>query len=124
MNSQTDQTQAELTHLYAFMRNIFRGGLAGSIAGVLFLGLGSRAVMRISALLNPEAKGILTENENPIGEITLGGTLGLIIFIGDCFNRQLGCCWWKTATLRFPYSSSSSSLGLQAGFLPGPPAWH
>ena len=48
--------------------------VAGSgIAGVLVGGLGSRVVMRISALAAPEVRGMVTENGNVVGEITLGG---------------------------------------------------
>ena len=88
-----DRGEAELGRLYILMGEIFRGGLAGTLAGVLFLGAGSRVVMRISALLNPEARGVITENENIVGDITLGGTLGLVIFIGIFGGLVVGTVW-------------------------------
>ena len=55
------------------------GGFAGMIAG----GLGSRLAMRIAALAAPEAiQGFPTEAGARIGEITLEGTLFLILFAG------------------------------------------
>ena len=59
---------------------IIAGGSA--IAGVLIGGLGSRIVMRISALAAPEVRGMLTENGNVVGEITLAGTIALMVFAG------------------------------------------
>jgi hypothetical protein len=55
------------------------GGFAGMIAG----GLGSRLAMRIAALAAPEGiQGFPTEAGARIGEITLEGTLFLILFAG------------------------------------------
>ena len=62
------------------LRDIARGGIAGAIVGVTVGGLGGRAVMRIAAILHPDAAGALTENGNRIGDITAGGTLSLILF--------------------------------------------
>ncbi len=73
--------------------DIFRGGLAGVIAGVLFLGVGARIVMRISALLDSNAKGFITENDNIVGEITVGGTIGLVIFGGIFAGLVAGVGW-------------------------------
>jgi hypothetical protein len=91
--SSIDQGEAELARLYSLIVDIFRGGLAGTLAGVLFLGLGARIVMRISALLNPEAEGAITDNENIVGEITLAGTLELIIFAGLAGGLAVGTVW-------------------------------
>ena len=56
---------------------------AGSaIAGVLVGGICSRIVMRISALAAPEVRGMVTENGNVVGEITLAGTIALMVFAG------------------------------------------
>lgn len=52
------------------------------IAGALVGGIGSRLVMRLAALAAPEARGALTENGNLVGDITLAGTIGLMIFAG------------------------------------------
>lgn len=53
-------------------------GIAGAVVG----GIGSRLVMRLGALAAPEVHGALTENGNAVGEITLAGTIGLMIFAG------------------------------------------
>jgi len=52
------------------------------IAGALVGGIGSRLMMRLAALAAPEVYGVLTENGNVIGEITLQGTIGLMLFAG------------------------------------------
>jgi MFS family permease len=64
------------------LREIAVGGLAGLIAGIVVGGVGGRAVMRLAALLAPDAVGRFTENGNRIGTITLEGSLGLILFGG------------------------------------------
>ena len=53
-------------------------GMTGALVG----GLGSRLVMRLAALAAPEARGMLTENGNVVGEITLQGTIALMIIAG------------------------------------------
>ena len=45
--------------------------------------------MRILATLNSELSGVVTENGNISGEITVGGTIGLIIF-GGVFTGIFG----------------------------------
>lgn len=75
------------------MREITRGGLAGLIAGVLLAGIGGRLVMRLAALLVPSAEGAFTENGNRIGDITLGGSLGIVIAIGLLFGAVAGSLW-------------------------------
>ena len=62
------------------LRDIARGGIAGAIVGITVGGLGGRAVMRIAAILHPEAAGALTESGNRIGDITAEGTVSLIFF--------------------------------------------
>jgi hypothetical protein len=71
----------------------FSGGLAGLLAGLAVLGLGSRLVMRVSALLSPDSKGTLTDNDNIVGEITLAGTLELVIFVGLFGGLLSGTLW-------------------------------
>jgi hypothetical protein len=55
---------------------------AGLVAGVLAAGAGGRLVMRLLALTSPDAEGSITEAGETIGEITLGGTVGFILFSG------------------------------------------
>lgn len=57
--------------------------LAGGISGLLVGGLGSRIVMRISALAAPDrAQGTITEAGATVGRITSDGTLFLFVFVG------------------------------------------
>ena len=56
--------------------------VGSGIAGALVGGIGSRVVMRISALAAPEVRGMVTENGNVVGEITLAGTIALMVFAG------------------------------------------
>lgn len=75
------------------VRDIARGGLAGLLVGVGVLGPGARIVMRVDALLVPAAAGMATENGNRIGEITLGGTLALLLIAGLFGAILLGVVW-------------------------------
>ncbi|OGO54776.1 MAG: hypothetical protein A2Z32_07395 [Chloroflexi bacterium RBG_16_69_14] len=74
-------------------RDIARGGLAGLVAGVLIGGIGGRVVMRLAALAVPDSAGLLTENGNRIGAITIGGSMGLVIFIGLFAGLAAGIVW-------------------------------
>ena len=91
--SSEDQGQEELARLYTLLAYVFRGGLAATLASVLFLGIGSRVVMRISALLNTDSRGLITENENVVGRITAGGTAELIVFVGILGGFFSGTVW-------------------------------
>lgn len=53
--------------------------VAGAIAGVISAGVGSRVVMRIIALADPETDGAFTDAEATVGDITIDGTLGLLM---------------------------------------------
>jgi hypothetical protein len=88
----TVSDQTEFSRTGEVLRDIARGGIAGGIVGVLIGGLGGRLVMRLAALLNADAVGALTENGNRIGDITLGGTLFLILF-GLIIGGLAGVIW-------------------------------
>jgi hypothetical protein len=64
---------------------VFRTGTvglaAGLAAGAVVGGLGGRVVMRLLFLANEETAGGITANGNKVGVFTLGGTLGLILFV-------------------------------------------
>ncbi|HEY8762628.1 MAG TPA: hypothetical protein VIM18_00410 [Solirubrobacteraceae bacterium] len=72
--------QTEFSPTGEVLRDIARGGISGAIVGIVVGGLGARVVMRVVAILHPDAVGALTENGNRIGDITLGGTLFLVLF--------------------------------------------
>jgi hypothetical protein len=56
---------------------------AGVVAGFLAVGLFGRFVMRVLGATSGDAvQGRLTEAEERVGEITLGGTIGFVIFAG------------------------------------------
>lgn len=75
------------------LRDITRGGLAGLVVGIVVAGFGGRLVMRLAAVLVPSANGAFTENGNRIGEITLAGSLGLIVFAGLAATIFLAVIW-------------------------------
>jgi hypothetical protein len=60
------------------------GSVCGAlVAGVLVLGLGFRFVMSVLAATSPySAQGRLTEADKVIGQVTVGGTLEIIGFVG------------------------------------------
>lgn len=60
------------------------GSLVGSIiAGILVMGLGGRLMMRVIAATSDErAQGTITDMDAVVGEVTFGGSLGLILFVG------------------------------------------
>ena len=74
-------------------RDIARGGLGGLLVGVVVGGFGGRVAMRLIALLIPESTGSSTENGNRIGDITLGGSFGLILIAGLFVGILLGTLW-------------------------------
>ncbi len=67
------------------------GAIAGILVGMLVLGGVGRVFMRIAAMLSDaQSQGVLTENGNAVGDITLGGTLGLMIFAAAPFGLIAG----------------------------------
>lgn len=68
------------TRFRGVLRDIARGGLAGMVVGLIGGGIGGRIVMRLAAMLVPEAAGSFTENGNRVGESTLLGSLTLLAF--------------------------------------------
>lgn len=59
--------------------------------------------MRLAALAVPASTGSFTENGNQIGTITIGGSLGLIVFVGLLAGLAAGIVWvtispWITGT--------------------------
>jgi hypothetical protein len=65
------------------MRQVLRrlgiGVLAGAISGFVVGGIGGRLLMFVLAELNPEDSGVRTDDDVPIGQFTLDGTLNLLV---------------------------------------------
>jgi hypothetical protein len=89
----SESRETELAGVQALARDILFGGVAGLISGIVFLGFGARIVMRISAMLDPDMEGAFTENGNIVGEVTLGGTLELLFFVGLFGGMIAGVLW-------------------------------
>lgn len=67
------------THLWQGSAPIRGAVLAGALAGFVSAGIGSRVVMRIIAVLNPDRVGVMTDSSATVGLISLGGTMSLLI---------------------------------------------
>jgi hypothetical protein len=84
----------ELDRLRHLGRGMLLGLAAGIITGVLVGGFGSRIAMRISAVLGgEEIAGLVTENGNVVGDITVDGTVGLLMFAGAFPGIAAGCLY-------------------------------
>lgn len=75
------------------LREVVATALAGLVTGILVLGLGGRLVMRAATLLDPDAIGRFTENGNRIGDVTLEGSVALILFGGIFFGLGAAIVW-------------------------------
>ncbi len=67
-------------HSVRLVKMVAVGLLSGFVAGIVAGGIGSRIAMRILAALNPSTGGVMTENGNVSGQITIAGTFDLIAF--------------------------------------------
>jgi hypothetical protein len=69
--------------IVALARHAAIVGIAGVITGVIVGGVGGRLLMRISAIAAPDSvTGASTEGGNVVGDITIDGTLALLLFVG------------------------------------------
>ncbi len=74
----------------AFARTVAIGALSGFVIGLIAGGVGSRLAMRVSGILTePAFRSVLTENDNVVGEITVGGT-AMLILLGGIFGAAGG----------------------------------
>jgi hypothetical protein len=72
-----------VAELRAVARQVGTATLAGVIAGILVGGLLGRVVMRVAGFVaGPGMVGSFTANGNRVGDITLEGTLVIIVFVG------------------------------------------
>jgi hypothetical protein len=64
---------------------------SGLVAGILAAGAGGRLVMRLLAVTaGPDAQGRITEAEQLVGRITVGGTLSFVVFTALFFGLASG----------------------------------
>jgi hypothetical protein len=59
--------------------------VAGALCGLISAGIGSRVVMRIITLLNEDRDGVMTDASATVGDVSLSGTLGLLL-LGTVFG--------------------------------------
>lgn len=93
------------------------GSVAGGmVAGVLVLGFGSRLLMRILAATSPSAaQGRLTDADEVVGEITLGGTMFLVAGVG-MFGGLAGVLGFSLLRRWLPHRSlAAGALGSTIG---------
>lgn len=109
MNDATAPTDAQQAY-----RSLGVALAAGIIAGLLVVGVAGRIVMRISAIA-ADSDGLLTEGGNRVGDITVGGTIGLIVFGGILFGVAGGFVF---LTMRpwLPQRTGLRTLALTAAF--------
>jgi hypothetical protein len=91
--------------------------VASVISGIVVGGLGGRLVMRLSAIAADDSRmGMITDNGNRIGDITGGGTLALMLFVGLAMGLATGLFLFALRTVlpaRFlPLTVSIVLLGL------------
>jgi hypothetical protein len=79
--------------LAEILRGILVAALAAAIVGAVVGGLGGRIVMRLAALIDPTSAGFRTDNGNVIGDITLDGTLALVMFGGLLLGLLASVLW-------------------------------
>jgi hypothetical protein len=64
----------------AFWRTLAAGSIGGGLVGLLIGGVLGRLLMRLLAVTSPEsAHGRLTDDIQPVGQVSLGGTLQLFV---------------------------------------------
>lgn len=86
------------------------------LAGVLVMGLGGRLAMRLlGATAGDTAQGRLTEADEVVGEVTVGGTIGFVFFIGVLSGLVIAVLWF--AVRRFLPSRWLGGLIFGVGLL-------
>lgn len=69
------------------VRTVVVGIVGGIVAGVLVAGLGGRLMMRVLAITSGDsAQGLVTEARETVGEVTLAGSAGFVVFNGIFFG--------------------------------------
>jgi len=65
-----------------FPRYVAAWALTAAVSGLLAAGAAGRLVMGLLAVTSQDAHGLTTEGGATIGEITVGGTAGFLLFVG------------------------------------------
>ena len=102
------------TRLGDLARVLAVGSLSGLATGVLFIGPAGRLVMRLLAATSPDAHGRITEADEVVGRITVGGTIGFVLFVGLPAGFAVGMVHPFVARA-FPRRSASSTRGVPSG---------
>jgi hypothetical protein len=76
--------------LRGLMRVLAIGYLTGLLTGVLVIGPAGRLAMRLLAATSPHAQGRITEADEVVGKITVGGTIGFVLFVGLGVGLSIG----------------------------------
>ena len=104
------------------LRTAGAAGVAGAVAGILVGGVGGRIAMRVSgALSDPLHVGVPTAAGNRVGDITLGGTLALVVFAGLLPGVIAGAAYAATRPWLAPlgrWSGVAFGFGLLAAIGP------
>ncbi|HEX5018691.1 MAG TPA: hypothetical protein VFX15_14025 [Actinomycetes bacterium] len=99
------------SRLTGLARVLTVGSLSGLATGALFIGPAGRLVMRLLAATSPNAQGRLTEAEEVVGRITVGGTIDFILFVGLPAGFAVG--------LVYPFVARAFPRGLLGGAIYG-----
>lgn len=87
--------------------------ISAVIAGLLVIGPGGRLVMRLLAVTAGDvAQGAVTEAGERVGRITVGGTIGLVIFVGLFGGFLLAGLWGGLRKWLPPRRLGALTLGL------------
>jgi hypothetical protein len=107
----------------ALARHLGLAALSGAIAGILVGGVLGRIAMRISGFAaGPALAGVSTANGERVGEITFGGSLAVVIFVGLPFGVVGGILYaiaepWLRRARPWHGVAYGAGLLLATGFL-------
>jgi hypothetical protein len=88
---------------------------ASAVVGVLTIGVLSRLMMFLFARLNPEADGVISDDDFEMGRFTLSGSLNLVV-VGLFFGLLSGVLYLLLETLLVgPEAFRALSLSVGAG---------
>jgi hypothetical protein len=97
------------TRLRGLGRLLLVGYLTGLVVGALVIGPAGRLAMRLLASTSPDAQGRITEADEVVGRITVGGTIGFVVFVGLGFGVAVGLIYVFLARA-FPHGLLGGAL--------------